>query len=182
MALIQCPECGKSISDAAEACPNCGYPIAEVRKQEAEREKTPQAKEDSKQKNAGRTVIAIAVCCVILFAIFYLARGGITMNRSDKAAYNAVVYASERMIDPVSVRLVGGRVVNMGSDKVTYCEISANNAYGTRITCLYTITEKNGKYSLEEDKVGLSGFHDNKTLLNIEAINKRLAKRFAATG
>lgn len=27
MALIQCPECGKEISDRAGNCPNCGYPI-----------------------------------------------------------------------------------------------------------------------------------------------------------
>lgn len=25
MALINCPECGKEISDKAESCPNCGY-------------------------------------------------------------------------------------------------------------------------------------------------------------
>jgi len=29
MALINCPECGKSISDKASACPHCGNPIAE---------------------------------------------------------------------------------------------------------------------------------------------------------
>lgn len=27
MALIVCPECGIQVSDAAEACPNCGFPI-----------------------------------------------------------------------------------------------------------------------------------------------------------
>lgn len=27
MALIECPECGKEISDKAIQCPNCGYPI-----------------------------------------------------------------------------------------------------------------------------------------------------------
>ena len=27
MALINCPECEKQISDKAESCPNCGYPI-----------------------------------------------------------------------------------------------------------------------------------------------------------
>lgn len=27
MALIKCPECGKEVSDQAESCPNCGYPI-----------------------------------------------------------------------------------------------------------------------------------------------------------
>lgn len=28
MALINCPECGKQVSDQAGACPNCGCPIA----------------------------------------------------------------------------------------------------------------------------------------------------------
>lgn len=27
MALIPCPECKKEISDQAEACPNCGFPL-----------------------------------------------------------------------------------------------------------------------------------------------------------
>ena len=27
MALIQCPDCGKEISDLAEMCINCGRPI-----------------------------------------------------------------------------------------------------------------------------------------------------------
>ena len=29
MALINCPECGKEISDKATNCPHCGYPISE---------------------------------------------------------------------------------------------------------------------------------------------------------
>lgn len=28
MALINCPECGKQVSTAAQSCPSCGYPIA----------------------------------------------------------------------------------------------------------------------------------------------------------
>jgi uncharacterized membrane protein YdbT with pleckstrin-like domain len=28
MALINCPECGKQVSTAAQACPSCGYPLA----------------------------------------------------------------------------------------------------------------------------------------------------------
>ena len=27
MALIKCPECNKEVSDYAEACPHCGYPL-----------------------------------------------------------------------------------------------------------------------------------------------------------
>lgn len=32
MPLIKCPECGKSISNKATACPNCGVPIASAKK------------------------------------------------------------------------------------------------------------------------------------------------------
>ena len=28
MAMIKCPECGRSVSDMATSCPTCGYPIA----------------------------------------------------------------------------------------------------------------------------------------------------------
>ena len=28
MALINCPECSREISDKADACPHCGYPVA----------------------------------------------------------------------------------------------------------------------------------------------------------
>lgn len=28
MALINCPECAKEISDKADACPSCGFPVA----------------------------------------------------------------------------------------------------------------------------------------------------------
>jgi hypothetical protein len=27
--MIDCPDCGKLVSNAAHACPNCGYPVAE---------------------------------------------------------------------------------------------------------------------------------------------------------
>lgn len=31
MALIQCPECGKDVSDMANSCPNCGFSIQNMR-------------------------------------------------------------------------------------------------------------------------------------------------------
>lgn len=34
MALINCPECGKEISDKAHACPNCGNPMKQQSQQE----------------------------------------------------------------------------------------------------------------------------------------------------
>lgn len=35
MALIDCPECGARVSDAAPACPKCGFPIAAHKAQPA---------------------------------------------------------------------------------------------------------------------------------------------------
>ncbi|ALP53990.1 hypothetical protein Tel_13060 [Candidatus Tenderia electrophaga] len=35
MALIDCPECGKKVSDAATSCPNCGIGIASARETQA---------------------------------------------------------------------------------------------------------------------------------------------------
>ena len=32
MALIKCPECGKQVSDKANACPNCGYSFLSKKK------------------------------------------------------------------------------------------------------------------------------------------------------
>jgi hypothetical protein len=37
MALIPCPECGKSVSDKARACPECGAPIAVATERATER-------------------------------------------------------------------------------------------------------------------------------------------------
>lgn len=36
MSLINCPECGREISDKAISCPGCGFPISDFRLQETE--------------------------------------------------------------------------------------------------------------------------------------------------
>ena len=39
MALMQCPECGREVSDKAESCPNCGYILSESSSDTAKRSK-----------------------------------------------------------------------------------------------------------------------------------------------
>ena len=39
MALIQCPECGKEISDTTDKCPHCGYPLMKIQNEEKNNEK-----------------------------------------------------------------------------------------------------------------------------------------------
>lgn len=58
MALINCPECGKEISDKAEACPNCGYSI-----------NTPvKAKKKSRLFKSKKSKITLMICA-LLFAV-----------------------------------------------------------------------------------------------------------------
>ena len=46
MALIECPECGKQISDKAEVCIGCGFPISK----HIEEQKTKQVKEENEKQ------------------------------------------------------------------------------------------------------------------------------------
>ena len=34
MALITCPECQREVSDQAKECPNCGYPVQNIRNED----------------------------------------------------------------------------------------------------------------------------------------------------
>lgn len=61
MALITCPECGKQISDAAKACPGCGYPINKSSSQ-----KSIQSNDQNKTKIIIGVVVAVTVAIVII--------------------------------------------------------------------------------------------------------------------
>lgn len=65
MALIQCPECGQTISDKAEKCPKCGYPVAPVEKK-AIKEPKERTLEQSVEKNKSKKKILLVACIAAL--------------------------------------------------------------------------------------------------------------------
>lgn len=71
MALIQCPECGKEISDKVTNCPHCGYPFTEQPAQSA----TPQPVEvtginfSAKNTQKYRTILIGIFVLALLIAI-----------------------------------------------------------------------------------------------------------------
>ena len=81
MALINCPECNKEVSDTAAACPHCGYNVAEyIGKQAAEQQRemylaqqasdvaARQEKRATRRKMSIKKKVVIAVCSVVVLA------------------------------------------------------------------------------------------------------------------
>ena len=69
MALIQCPECGKKVSDKAKECPECGHPIAEVT---AEKKVVIKNEEGCflQTLNVGCALVALVIIVIVLLLIF----------------------------------------------------------------------------------------------------------------
>lgn len=85
MALINCPECGKEISDMSETCINCGYVIHPEKK---------------KQKKKKKIILLFCVALVLLLAV-----GGGFLLKSNKEAvtYNNSKLAFSKLNDSASI-------------------------------------------------------------------------------
>ena len=79
MALMKCPECANKISDEAQACPHCGYPISESITEPPDVDDSIEVapvKEESAAKSSVKTAIIlfsiiglIALCTAIIFKV-----------------------------------------------------------------------------------------------------------------
>ena len=115
MALIQCPECGETISDKAEKCPKCGCPISPVEKNSINEpevsvsEHPPIKKPMSKKKFVFIACIAVAITVLgigtyfasTLFGTFYvndikLAKWKVTDTSSYGDYYEATVTSDQK--------------------------------------------------------------------------------------
>ncbi len=76
MALINCPECGREISNRVKACPHCGYPF-EATEQEASKPETPPTKPSFMPKKRAAIIIGASVLGLAL-----LIGGGIFIKKS----------------------------------------------------------------------------------------------------
>lgn len=94
MALICCPECSKSISEAASACPHCGFKL------------TAEVVAAQKQKEQGAE--AAAVGCVFVFGaiavVLLLLCSGVFSSSSSSSSTPTVVVPVSRYEDPRDAR------------------------------------------------------------------------------
>lgn len=84
MALINCPECQKEISDQAKTCPHCGLSVQkELAKKKAEEEKK---RVEELAKNASPTINAISH--IVVFVIIALIIG-VIVYACNKPTYDS---------------------------------------------------------------------------------------------
>lgn len=67
MALINCPECGKEVSDKVKACPHCGFPFSE----EAQTQRVEVIGVKLRNRNFKKPlVIVVSIMVVIITSVF----------------------------------------------------------------------------------------------------------------
>ena len=95
MALVNCPECGKQVSDSAMACPNCGYAIKEhfekiehekkenARREQAEKDrilKEQKKKEIIEKIKSNKPAIIVAAVAVIILCFVAIVFNAVVLN------------------------------------------------------------------------------------------------------
>jgi len=89
MALIQCPECNKNISETAKVCLKCGFGL------------TPEIVVAQKKKKKVAQIIAVSM--VVAVVIFFIMCSGV-LNHSENATTQNLGYASQQVKETIKVK------------------------------------------------------------------------------
>lgn len=172
MALIQCPECGKEISDKVKACPFCGYPMEEDAgaPQPVAVTSISIQSDPAKRKKLITGVIAAIVIVIIAIAGFFA-------MQSSKAANERANYISN--LNSVCLSMTSG-----GLQAEEVCNLTKSVWYNTIFEEYDSETDKytRGKYGFNSDfnTSLLALFSDDDVIEQVSSIkeNKNLVNSF----
>ncbi|MDA3779012.1 MAG: zinc ribbon domain-containing protein [Bacteroidales bacterium] len=147
MALINCPECKKEVSDSALSCPHCGFELSNKK----EKTEINQVKKPKKKDLAWTTWLLIAA---IMYVLFYIFGSGGDNNSSNKPSpsskFSAYIYAedfvSKKLKSPSTAEFPGvsekdKHITSLGND--TYKIVSwvdSQNGFGATIRTGFSCT------------------------------------------
>ena len=142
MSLINCPECGKEISDKVKACPYCGYPVEESNKtvdQKVYTTLTDKIETAKLPKDPKFILIGLGVIALIVVGLFAILKNSNFSSKSDD-------YSSAFDDGLISFSLDGinyGYLNDSGEVKIEPIFKEANPFYNG-----YAIVKSNGKYGV----------------------------------
>ncbi len=79
MALINCPECDAQVSDVAESCPKCGYPIAQAKQVRNGVGKTQAIEKTSKYYKIQQLNAALLAVVGVIMLVAGVGTGGVVV-------------------------------------------------------------------------------------------------------
>ncbi|WP_319230545.1 zinc ribbon domain-containing protein [Draconibacterium orientale] len=156
MALINCPECKKEVSDSALTCPHCGFQLIHEKK-EVEKKTV----NKPKKKNNGCLVFFVIIA--VLIAIFYITGSDDDNSSSNSSpstnkflAYNyAEDFVKESLKSPSTAKFPGvsekdQHTTDLGGGKYKIESwVDSQNGFGatirTRFSCIIIFEGNNVK-------------------------------------
>ena len=138
MALINCPECNREVSDIAKKCPHCGYTLQEMAKERLKKT----VKE--KRKLIRNIVISlVALGCVFAAVIIYM---GMPHGKEEKMVQTVVKCIQEDLLVPESMEVIECYTYNIDASLSDYEEIAK---YDNMLFCYvyYKAENKSGGYT-----------------------------------
>lgn len=162
MALLNCPECGKSVSSMAKTCPDCGFPITDSQVVETpindtESEKIKEVTSENKVKQILEKKWLKP--CVLVLVVLLIMTFFSPLNKNEQMAYECAKELKEMMKDPDSFQLYDEMyLVEYTSDKgaeynktVLVFKYGGSNSYGANITDRAIFM--NGEYIMDYDEI-----------------------------
>lgn len=168
MALIQCPECGKEISDVAKACPNCGHPMQSAKIRDGKRKK-------GEYKKLAIVGGIIAVAVVVLLLLIPTIRMAM-LSEEERCLFYAIEANRKDLLNRDSLQ-ISKAYVRVYGDKE---EASDTTESIGQVVLYYTAMNKAGGYSESNEIYGIyyqkgKGYYAQKMLYDalLEALGAR---------
>lgn len=147
MALIRCRECGREVSDKAQACPNCGAPVAGAATNTAGAGAT--AAQTEAQKAQLTTAKGCGGCLGLIIVLALIGYLFPNKESGHDGARDLTIMSAIQCRDFVKARLkapatadfssLSGSATSAGNNKyVVHAYVDAQNGFGANIRTTYT--------------------------------------------
>lgn len=133
---IECPECSKMISDKADMCPHCGYPMGKIKK-------------EAKKKEETKSAIGWTITCFLVI-VLYIAFGKPAFDTPQKphepddteAFVMSQSFVEQRLVSPTTAKFpyIGDAYEVTKIDSVTWrihSYVDSQNRFGAMVRTSY---------------------------------------------
>lgn len=179
MALFNCPECGRRISDRAETCPHCGYPIKNEQVADTHNNSKPLSNEDSKINPWLISLPIVAIIAVVVGILSYSSSSSTQIhseyafdNNADMSHATITEWTYGTTVDELTnqVSLVSASIRSLDAERVSEYSngyllmsiIHSNDKYAPLMITFGACDEDGGRLSCDFEVKGLQWkFDDN---------------------